>query len=384
MCSNEKKVKILTTLEAAEEIKKEKNMSKDFLRELKKINPFSEFLDKSVFANITDWISTGSYVLNGIISGDMTKGIPAGKISIISGKSGVGKSYIASCVAANAQKKDYIVIWFDTEGASDRNAAEGLGIDSTKLMYLPGLSSIEDFRNQCTKILELVETKFKDKKILIVLDSLGNLSSAKELADADKGKTASDMGQRGKAIRSVFRVLSPRLIANGVTTIIINHTYDNIAVMFGGEVESGGEGSVYNSTVILNCKRAKVRDNQTKDITGVILKPTTTKNRIVAPFKTGMIALDFTAGLNKYYGLLDWALEAGLVIKDKTRYKTVKMDKLEWEKNFYTAKIWDPILDDLSAWVSEKMSYSSIFIDEETKAAVEAANADEEEKEKNE
>ena len=340
-------------------------MFKDFLKELKKINPYVDILSDNAYSNVSEYINTGSLVLNYVCSGDFYKGIPKGRVVVLQGKSGVGKSVVASCIVADAQRKDYVCVWIDTENAMDKDFAERLGIDTTKILYMPAIEDLDEFRNQVFKLLKVYEEKYADKKLLLILDSLGNLGSSKEQADAEADKKASDMGQRGKSIRSLFRVLTPKLVKLGVTFVVINHTYDNPMNPYAGETESGGEGAVYNPSITVNFKKQKVKEDD-KSISGMILKPTSTKNRITPPFKTGEILISFADGINKYYGLLDLALETGVIVKEGNRFKTIKMtedDKLIWEKNLYTPEVWEPILDELNKRAIELGSYSR-FLEE--------------------
>jgi len=217
--------------------------SNDFLKKLKSINPFIDTLEDSNFGKIEDYISTGSYVLNSIISGDIYKGIPAGRVIVLSGQSGTGKSFVAASIAREAIKKDYTILWVDTENATDVEFAERLGMDPSKVIYIPSVAvtTLEDFRNVAFKMLKVIEEdKDKTKKYVMILDSLGNLSASKELKDAEASKSAADMGQRSKVIRGIFRVLTPLLVAKKITFIAVNHTYTNTASLYGGQIESGG------------------------------------------------------------------------------------------------------------------------------------------------
>lgn len=338
-------------------------MDTQFIKELKKINPFIDTLEDSKFGSIEEYISTGSLVLNALVSGDLYKGIPAGRITSLAGRSGVGKSYIAASICRNAQKQGHVVIWFDTENATDKDFADRMGLDSENMIYIPSVAvkDLEEFRNVAWKIMTIAEDKFKDKKIVMILDSLGNLGSSKEHADAEKDKKASDMGQRSKVIRSIFRVLTPQMVAQKITFISVNHTYKDPMNPYAGETESGGEGAIYNPTVACQFTKTRVKDND-KKTTGVVLKPLTTKNRITPPGKTGTILLDFTKGLDKYYGLLPIAEAAGLIIKDKTRYYVHNDPKQKkwWEKNLYCDEVFEPLLDDINNYLKENNTYSVI------------------------
>jgi len=345
--------------------------SNDFLKKLKSINPFIDTLEDSNFGKIEDYISTGSYVLNSIISGDIYKGIPAGRVIVLSGQSGTGKSFVAASIAREAIKKDYTILWVDTENATDVEFAERLGMDPSKVIYIPSVAvtTLEDFRNVAFKMLKVIEEdKDKTKKYVMILDSLGNLSASKELKDAEASKSAADMGQRSKVIRGIFRVLTPLLVAKKITFIAVNHTYTNTASLYGGQIESGGEGAVYNPTVSIRFSKSKVKDKKDdKKIVGVQLRAVTTKNRISPPWKEGRVLLDFATGVNKYFGLLDAATGAGIINKEKTRYAVKGKEKLYWEKDLYRDDVMGEFLSEINEWLHSNSTYSTIMDDTEKK-----------------
>lgn len=340
-----------------------KNIYNDLVSELKDINPFAEILNQDSVFEIKDYISTGSLILNAVISGDCNKGVPAGRITTLCGLSGTGKSLIAGLIAANAQRKDYDVIWFDSEFASDKTTFEKLGVDASKMIKIP-VATIEQFKIQIFKIVELYETKYAGRKVCIVLDSLGNLASQKDLDDATEGKNAADMGLRGKMIRSVFRILTDKIGKLKIPVILINHTYLNPGNPYAPETMSGGEGPRFISHIILHLKNSKVKDED-KNITGTLLKVTTTKNRLIPPFKTAQILLDFNKGIDKYHGFLDIAVELGIVKKEGKRFKTIKDETLRWEKDMSDAKVWEPIIEEVNKAYSESNTYSSLNVSSE-------------------
>jgi energy-coupling factor transporter ATP-binding protein EcfA2 len=169
--------------------------------DLKKMNVDSAPLSENALSIVSDYIDTGSYSLNAIISGSVYKGIPKGRITGISGPSGAGKSLIINQIIANAQKKDpdlWAVVW-DSENAFDAQMAKNLGVNVDRVRHCP-IECVEDCRNQMSKFLDnIAADKSLYGKVLIALDSLGNLASTKELADAAANKSSSDMGSRSKA-----------------------------------------------------------------------------------------------------------------------------------------------------------------------------------------
>jgi len=349
----------------------------DFMKELKKINPMAEILDESTLGNISEYISTGSLSLNGIISGSIFKGIPAGRVTAITGESGTGKSYICGRIAANAQKNGYDVIYFDSENAITKNFLGNLGVDTSKLLYLP-VETLEEFKNQAFQILKTFEEKYfeqSDKKIIIILDSLGNLPAEKELRDVDNQHNASDMGLRAKVIKSMTRVLTTKLAKLNVPLVLTNHTYAVAAanpMAAPTEVPTGGRGVIYLSTVIAHLSKTKIKEvneeGGPKKTTGNILKADTTKNRIVPEGQRAEMKVNLTTGPLKYFGLLKPAIRYGLIKKDGSKYVIGDLEKKYWEAELYAGgrdgksvdELWGPILNKLDDEMIANNKFSSI------------------------
>jgi len=341
-------------------------MSMDFLKEIQKVNEMADFVEDSSLGNITEFISTGSYTLNGILSGDLFGGIPAGRVSAFMGKSSTGKSFLTARIAREAQKKGYDVIWFESENATDKFFLQRCGVDTRKVIILP-INTVEEFRNQAIKVIDLFEAaKAADpnKKMMLILDSLGNLPIEKELKDADEGKSAQDMGTRSKVIRSLSRVLTMPIAKMQIPMVVVNHTYTNASGYVPIEVPSGGEGVIYISSIICLLTKQAIKEEivgeKYKQLTGNILKARTTKNRVVPEGKIAETKVDFAEGVDPYYGLLPWAEAAGLVEKISTSWYVKHLDKKIFEKNIYTPEVWEPILQELNVWVKQNVAYSSI------------------------
>ena len=213
------------------------------------------------------------------------------------------------------------VVLFDTEVAVDKEDLAGRGID-IKRVVLMYPESIQEFRTQSTQILDGYSKLKKDQKIplLFVLDSLSNLASAKETDDAVEGKEVTDM-TRAKTIRSVFRIITPKLGKNKISMIVTNHTYDNIMSMYGGKEISGGGGFKYAASTIVTLGKRKDQDAD-KTVKGLIITAKSYKSRFTKPEKKVELNLDFTKGLGRYYGLLDIAEEYGIFPKTGNKYET--------------------------------------------------------------
>jgi len=182
--------------------KNELDSLKDIFKSVDALNPDAEVLEASTLSTADEWIDTGSYALNAIISGSMYKGIPSGRITGFAGPSMAGKTLIMNKIMANAQKKGYIPVIWDSEVAVDKRSAENVGMDTSRVKYYP-VETVEDCRNQMSMFLDNVikaRESNPDLKFIATIDSLGNLASAKEIKDAASGKDAADVGQRAKCL----------------------------------------------------------------------------------------------------------------------------------------------------------------------------------------
>jgi len=352
---------------------------KDIFKSVDDLNPDAAILDASTLSTADDWIDTGSYALNAIISGSMYKGIPVGRITGFSGPSMAGKTLIINKIMANAQKKDYIAVVWDSEVAVDKKSAEAVGMDPTRTKYYP-VETIEDCRNQiCTFLDNVIKADNPDLKFIISIDSLGNLASAKEIRDTTAGKDASDVGQRAKAIKSMMRVLTYKAAKAKVPILFSNHVYDSME-MFPTLVktQSGGKGPIYLASVLvqLSTKNEKVSDNPNEqsiaiahNISGVTLGALTIKNRFVPNYLKTELYLNFKAGLDKHAGLFEIA-EAFSVIEKPGRTVMFNGESLGYRKDLEkNPEFWAKVMPKLEEVLQDKLCYgggeTSVDIEEE-------------------
>lgn len=278
-----------------------------------------------------DWISSGNYCLNKLMSGTLDKAIPVGRIVALAGESGVGKSLLTACFLREAQKKGYFGVIFDSESAMDSTFLGNLGVDTKRIAYIQ-VDTVEQFRNKIVKILENADP---EQKMFFVLDSMGNLSTEKELNDALEGKIASDMGLKSKTIRATFRVIANMINKTNSTLVVTNHTYTNASGYVPQQVMSAGAGLYYNASIVVMLKKKKLRDGQ--ENVGITITATTDKNRFTPPFKSIVLDLDFAKGLQPTTGLLDVLIEQG-VIEQRGGWLAFKDEKFrrkefdEWAK----------------------------------------------------
>lgn len=273
---------------------------------VKTLNDSAEIIDKSVYANIPDWISTGSYILNAGISGSLFGGVPAGRVITFAGQPGSGKSFLAVSICREAQKKGYTPIYLDSEGSIDKAFVERLGIDTSNFIIV----QVNTISEVSTFISNLLLKLSDDKKIIIVIDSLGNLTSDKERDDILNATGKRDMSKQ-QEIKALFRTNMVNLAKRHVPLIVNSHVYQTMD-LFAKNVVSGGSGIAFNSSITMMLSAAKMDDKQSEDKmkksgadgtkVGVIITAKPEKSRFCKPIKTKFY-IPFYAKPNPYIGL---------------------------------------------------------------------------------
>tara|TARA_R110000787_G_scaffold77575_4_gene170419 strand:- start:250 stop:1380 length:1131 start_codon:yes stop_codon:yes gene_type:complete len=324
----------------------------DILSVIDKTNPYASFLNESALSNVDGWIDTGSMVLNGIVSGSLFGGIPKNRMTLLAGPSMTGKSFILQKILANAQKEGLIPVIFDSENAIDKEGAEALGLDVSKVKYVP-VFSIEECRNTIFDFLTKVKEQGQEGKFIIAIDSLGNMESQLQINRQIKGNVSADMGSRAKAMKSLLRTLTQLSGLTKTTILATNHIYEDPSAMFPSLVKAmpGGTATVYLPSVTIQLARKPVKEDKNTDgklaalqksYSGVILRALTVKNRFVKQYLQGEMYLSFERGLNKYYGLLDLAVGLGAVIQSGATYRLPDDTKLgyysKWKDD---TELWD-------------------------------------------
>lgn len=264
------------------------------------------------------WIDTGSYILNALLSGSIYGGLPSNRCTMLAGAPSAGKSYLAlSCVGTFLENNpDGQVLYFDTEFALEKNMLGKRGFDMSRFHVIQ-VEHLQDFRTKAVKILDAYEERKTKPPMMFVLDSLSNLPTLKELQDAASGSEARDM-TKAQIIRSIFRVITQKLGKNNVPMIITNHVYSSMDAYSPVQI-SGGDGAKYAASTIITLSKSKDRDGT--EVVGNIIKATAYKSRYTKENKTVQMQLDYSTGLNKYYGLLELAEKAGIFKKVSTRYE---------------------------------------------------------------
>ena len=285
-------------------------------------NEFAGLVSEGIAAgDITDYVDTGSYIFNALVSGSLFGGLPANKVTALAGESSTGKTFFALSVVRNflAANPTGGVIYFETESAISRDMIESRGIDSSRMVLFP-VATIEEFRTQACRILDKYMKEPKDERVpmMFVLDSLGMLSTNKEMEDVANDKQVRDM-TKSQLIKGAFRVLTLKLGQASVPMIVTNHTYDVIGSYVPMKEMGGGTGLKYAASTIIYLSKSKERDSK-KEVIGNIIKCEAKKSRLTVEGSKVATRLFFDErGLDKYYGLLELGIEYGVFGKNGNR-----------------------------------------------------------------
>lgn len=341
------------------------NFFNDLMGEIKKINPYANFLSEETLSNVSDYISTGCPALNGIISGDLYKGIPVGRVTCFAGEPQSGKTFITMKILAEAQKKGITPIIFDSEFDKDKNLANGMGLDPSKIMWIP-ITNIEDATIQVVRVLDKIIADKRQGKAILVIDSLGNVSSKKESDDVTNEKNASDMGLDAKATKRFFRQITGRLAIAQCAMVVIQHVYADPSAYMPSVIKKvrGGSGPQYMATVSIQVAMRKEEQDEknTKDTmiteakkySGGTLRFFTVKNRLIAPFLEIENYLSWKSGLDKYSGLKVLAENHGVILKDGHRWKMEDGTMLGFYNDWrHDEKLWE---DRLMPLINKKIN----------------------------
>ena len=297
---------------------------KDFLKEIIKEtgNEYASLASEGITAgDVTSFIDTGSYSFNALLSGSIYGGLPGNRITAIAGEAATGKTFFALGVIKHFLDKDKNsgVIFFESENAVSKEMIENRGVDSTRVVVVP-VSTVQEFRSQSIKILDkYLEQEEKDRQpLMFVLDSLGMLSTTKEMTDTAEGKETRDM-TRSQIVKSTFRVLTLKLGQAGVPLLMTNHTYDVIGSMFPQKEMGGGSGLKYAASTIIYLGKRK--EKLGTEVIGNIIHCKIYKSRITKENAKVDVKLTYKHGLDKHYGLLELGEEAGIFKKVSTRFQ---------------------------------------------------------------
>ena len=321
------------------------------------VSKFRKDITKSIdglsigFNDPTDWISTGNYALNYLISGDFNKGVPLGKVTVFAGESGAGKSYFAAGnIVKHAQEQGIFVVLVDTENALDEAWLKALGVDTSesKLLKL-AMSMIDD-------VAKTVSTFMKDykalpdgerPKVLFVIDSLGMMLTPTDVNQFEAGDMKGDLGRKPKALTALVRNTVNMFGSYNVGMVCTNHTYASQDMFDPDDKISGGQGFVYASSIVVAMKKLKLKEdedgNKTTTVQGIRAACKVMKTRYAKPFESVQVKIPYETGMNPYSGLVELFEAKGLLKKSGNRLE-------------YTSPLTGEVmLEYRKQWVGEKL-----------------------------
>ena len=294
----------------------------DFLKDIIKEtgNEYASLVADGVEAGDTDtFIDTGSYIFNALLSGSIYGGLPSNKITAIAGESATGKTFFLMGMVKNFldANPESGVVYFESESAITKQMVIDRGIDPNRMIIMP-VTTVQEFRTQALKVLDRYMQQDVDvrRPMFICLDSLGMLSTTKEVEDTADGKETRDM-TRAQVLKAAFRVLTLKLAKAKVPMVVTNHTYDVVGSMFPTKEMGGGSGLKYAASSIVYLSKKKEKDGT--EVIGNIVHCKNHKSRITVENKMVDVRLTYDRGLDRYYGLVDLALKYGIFKSVSTR-----------------------------------------------------------------
>ena len=296
----------------------------DFLKDIIKEvgNEYASIVSDGVEAGDVDsFIDTGSYIFNALLSGSIYGGLASNKITAIAGESATGKTFFLMGIVKNFLDKNPNagVIYFESESAITKQMIIDRGIDPDRMVIMP-VTTVQEFRTDSLKVLDgyLLQPESKRQPLFLCLDSLGMLSTTKEVEDTADGKETRDM-TRAQVLKAAFRVLTLKLGRAKVPMVVTNHTYDVVGSMFPQKEMGGGSGLKYAASSIIYLSKKKEKDGT--EVVGNIIHCKNHKSRLTKENKMVDVRLTYDKGLDKYYGLLELAEKYGIFKKVSTRFE---------------------------------------------------------------
>jgi len=346
------------------------------------ISKFRKSITKNIeglsigFNDPTDWISTGNYALNYLISGDFRRGIPLGKVTVFAGESGAGKSYICSGnLIKHAQAQDIYPILIDSENALDEDWLKALGVDTSedKLLKL-NMAMIDDVAKTITEFVTEYKAMPEDgrPKVLFILDSLGMLLTPTDVNQFEAGDLKGDMGRKPKALTALVRNCVNMFGSLNIGLVATNHTYASQDPYNPDPNISGGQGFIYASSIVVAMKKLKLKEdeegNKISEVRGIRAGCKIMKTRYSKPFEDIEIKIPYEQGMDPFSGLFDLFEKKNIISKEGNRYSYVdqngeihKYYRKEWNKN--ENSIMDLVMSEFSTKI--KSIEDKILKDEE-------------------
>jgi RecA/RadA recombinase len=318
------------------------------------VSKFRKEITKSIdglsigFNDPTDWVSTGNYALNYLISGDFNRGIPLGKVTVFAGESGAGKSYICSGnIVRHAQEQGIFVVLVDTENALDEAWLHALGVstDESKLLKL-SMAMVDDVAKTISTFMSDYKALAPEDrpKVLFVIDSVGMLLTPTDVNQFEAGDMKGDLGRKAKSLTALVRNCVNMFGAYNVGMVCTNHTYASQDMFDPDDKISGGQGFIYASSIVVAMRKLKLKEdedgNKISDVMGIRSACKVMKTRYAKPFEGVQVKIPYETGMNPYSGLTDLAEKKGLLKKEGNRLafttsdgEIIKYFRKGWESN---------------------------------------------------
>lgn len=347
------------------------------------VTKFRKSLTKSVpgmsvgFRDPDTWVSTGNYTLNKLISGDFHKGIPLGKVTVLAGESGSGKSLIASGnIVRHAQEQGIFVVMIDSENALDESWLHALAVDTdeSKLLKL-NMAMIDDVAKVISDFVKEYRSSYSDiaieerPKVLFVIDSLGMLMSPTEVNQFESGDMKGDMGRKAKALKALVTNCVNMFGDLNIGLVTTQHSYASQDMFNPDPVISGGSGFIYASSIVVAIGKLKLKEdedgNKTSAVHGIRANCKIMKTRYAKPFESVQVKIPYDQGMDPYSGLVDFFESSGVLQKtgNKLEYidpetgEVIKLFRKQWERN--ENSILDTVMNQFSLFKTK-------YTDEET------------------
>ena len=318
------------------------------------ISKFRKSITKSIeglsigFNDPTDWISTGNFALNYLISGDFSRGVPLGKVTVFAGESGAGKSYICSGnLIRHAQQQGIYPILIDSENALDEDWLKALGVDTSedKLLKL-NMAMIDDVAKTIVEFMAEYKAMPEESKpkVLFVIDSLGMLLTPTDVNQFEAGDLKGDMGRKPKALTALVRNCVNMFGSHNVGLVATNHTYASQDMFDPDDKISGGQGFIYASSIVVAMTKLKLKEdddgNKITEVRGIRAACKIMKTRYAKPFESVQVKIPYETGMNPYSGLVDLFEAKELLKKEGNSLvfttqdgEIIKQFRKAWERN---------------------------------------------------
>ena len=339
--------------------------------------------DEKSSAEFSGTVDTGSYVLNAVLSGSIYGGVPNNKVTVFAGETATGKTFFVLGVVSQFLKNnpEGSVMYFDTESAVTNEMMQSRGIDTRRVIKSEP-DTIQKFRHTALQTIDFQISQDKEERrpMMMILDSLGQLSSTKEIEDTAKGDETRDM-TKAQILKATFRVLNLKLAKANVPLLVCNHVYDVVGAYYPTKEMSGGSGLKYSASTIAMLSKRKERDSD-KEIVGNIITVKMEKSRLSKENKQVEVLLTYDKGLDRYYGLIDMAVDAGIFKKLSNRIELPDASKHYASKIYGNPKEYftTDIMERIEKYANQEFQYGGmttvevepeVVVDEEKEGSAE-------------